>query len=156
MYLKNMQGSALMLVHCLEQVKYYNRQVKNKEVYIHLWAPVAKGEQGHPTRTRTQVYRVPNMLSDRHTKEPGSMAWQPESIFNRRDDHIVTLPSPSGSAPMRFTYRHPSRIHQSCFSHPEHPKHTSASQVLHPTMGSFTWGQHSWGSLTQCSRVRLR
>src|SRR4029434_4426832 len=25
---------------------------------------VAKGEQGHPTRTRTQVYRVPNMLSD--------------------------------------------------------------------------------------------
>ena len=35
---------------------------------------VAKGEQGHPTRTRTQVYRVPNMLSDRHTKEPGSPA----------------------------------------------------------------------------------
>ena len=30
------------------------------------------------------------MPSDRHTKEPGSMAWQPESIFNRRDDHIVT------------------------------------------------------------------
>src|SRR4029434_2672629 len=44
------------------------------------------------------------MLSDRHTKEPGSMAWQPESIFNRRDDHIVTLPSPLGSAPMRFTH----------------------------------------------------
>ena len=90
MYLKNMQGSALMLVHCLEQVKYYNRQVKNKEVYIHLWAPVAKGEHGHPTRTQTQVYRVPNMLSDRHTKEPGSMAWPPESIFIRSDDHIVT------------------------------------------------------------------
>ena len=51
---------------------------------------VAKGERGHSTRTRTQVYRVPNMRSDRHTKEPGSMAWQPESIFNRRDDHIVT------------------------------------------------------------------
>ena len=65
---------------------------------------VAKGERGHPTRTRTRVYRVPNMRSDRHTKEPGSLAWQPESIFNRRDDHIVTLPSPSGSAPMRFTY----------------------------------------------------
>ena len=52
---------------------------------------VAKGERGHPTRTRTRVYRVPNMRSDRHTKEPGSMAWQPESIFNRRDDHIVTV-----------------------------------------------------------------
>ena len=36
--------------------------------------PVAKGERGHPTRTRTRVYRVPNMRSDRHTKEPGSMA----------------------------------------------------------------------------------
>src|SRR4029434_1225560 len=54
---------------------------------------VAKGEQGHPTQTRTQVYRVPNMLSDCHTKEPGSMAWPPESIFIRSDDHIVTLPS---------------------------------------------------------------
>src|SRR4029434_11062032 len=52
---------------------------------------IAKGEQGHPTWTRTQVYRVPNMLSDRHTKEPSSVAWQPESIFNRRDDHIVTV-----------------------------------------------------------------
>src|SRR4029434_944366 len=51
---------------------------------------VAKGERGHPTRTRTRVYRVPNMHSDCNTKEPGSMAWQPESIFNRRDDHIVT------------------------------------------------------------------
>src|SRR4029434_10802830 len=51
---------------------------------------VAKGAHRHPTRARTQVYRVPNMLSDRHTKEPGSVAWQPESIFNRRDDHIVT------------------------------------------------------------------
>src|SRR4029434_9371188 len=46
---------------------------------------VAKGEQGHPTRTQTQVYRVPNMRSDRHTKELGSMAWQPESIFTCRD-----------------------------------------------------------------------
>src|SRR4029434_1199165 len=59
---------------------------------------VAKGERGHPTRTRTRVYRVLNMRSDRHTKEPGSLAWQPESIFIRSDDHIVTLPSPSGSA----------------------------------------------------------
>src|SRR4029434_638614 len=57
-------------------------------------------------------------------------------------------------------HRHPSRIHQSCSSHPEHPTDTSASPnhgvlhtVLHPTMGSFTQGQHSWGSLTQCSQV---
>src|SRR4029434_5463974 len=60
-------------------------------------------------------------------------------------------------------HRHSSRIHQPYFSHPEHPTHTSASPnhgvlhtVLHPTMGSLTRGQHSWGSLTQCSRVRLR
>ena len=142
MYLKNMQGSALMLVHCLEQVKYYNRQVKNKQVYIHLWAPVAKGEQGHPTRTRTQIYRVPNMLSDRHTKEPGSMAWQPESIFIRSDDHIVTLPSPSGSAPMRFTYtdiphaytNHASPIQSTCLcsESPHHPyTHTSNHSAFH-------------------------
>ena len=51
---------------------------------------VAKGEHGHPTGTRTRVYRVPNMHSDRHTKEPGLMAWQPESIFMCSDDHIVT------------------------------------------------------------------
>ena len=51
---------------------------------------VAKGERDHPTRTRTRVYRVPNMDSDRHTKEPGSMAWQPEHTFICRDDHIVT------------------------------------------------------------------
>src|SRR4029434_6011554 len=51
---------------------------------------VAKGERGHPTRTRTRVYRVPNMRSDRQTKKPGSMAWQPEHIFTCRDDHIVT------------------------------------------------------------------
>src|SRR4029434_9188361 len=47
------------------------------------------GEHGHPTRTPTRVYRVPNMRSDRHTKEPGSMAWRPEHIFTCRDDHIV-------------------------------------------------------------------
>ena len=58
---------------------------------IIIMSTVAKGERGHPTRTQTRVYRVPNMRSDRHTKEPGSMAWQPESIFNRRDDHIITL-----------------------------------------------------------------
>ena len=51
---------------------------------------VAKGGRGHPTRTRTRVYRVPNMRSDHHTKEPGSMAWQPESIFICSDDHIVS------------------------------------------------------------------
>ena len=40
--------------------------------------PVAKGERGHPTRTRTRVYRVPNMHPDRNAKESGSMAWQSE------------------------------------------------------------------------------
>ena len=42
---------------------------------------IAKGERGHPTRTRTRVYRVPNMHSDRNAKEPGSMAWQSEHIL---------------------------------------------------------------------------
>ena len=59
-------------------------------VCLTLCVCVAKGERGHPTRTRTRVYRVPNMRSDRHTKEPGSMAWQPEHTFTCRDDHIVT------------------------------------------------------------------
>ena len=97
---------------------------------------VAKGEQGHPTRTQTQVYRMPNMLSDRHTKEPGSMAWQPESIFNRRDDHIVTLPSPSGSAPMRFTY---TDIPHAYTNHASPIQSTPHTQVLHKCF-TQPWG----------------
>src|SRR4029434_3642835 len=88
---------------------------------------VAKGERGHPTRTRTRVYRVPNMRSNRHTKEPGSMAWQPESIFIRSDDHIVTLPSPSGSATMRFTH--------TGISH-AYTNHASPIQCTPPTSAS--------------------
>ena len=43
---------------------------------LEFWSgAVAKGERGHPTRTRTRVYSVPNMHSDRNAKEPGSMAW---------------------------------------------------------------------------------
>src|SRR4029434_668166 len=34
---------------------------------------VVKGKRGHPTRTRTRVYRVPNMHPDRNAKEPGSI-----------------------------------------------------------------------------------
>ena len=97
---------------------------------------VAKGEHGHPTRTRTQVYRVPNMLSDRHTKEPGSMAWQPESIFIRSDDHIVTLPSPSGSAPMRFTY---TDIPHAYTNHASPIQSTPHTQVLHKCF-TQPWG----------------
>src|SRR4029434_9756211 len=93
-----------------------------------------------------RVYRVPNMHSDRNAKEPGSMAWQSEHILNRRDDHIVTLPSPSGRAPMRFTY---TDIPHAYTNHASPIQSTPHTQVLHPTMGSFTRGQHSWGSLTQ-------
>src|SRR4029434_5782141 len=39
---------------------------------------VAKGERGHPTWIYTWVYRVPNMHSDCHTNEPGSIVWQSE------------------------------------------------------------------------------
>src|SRR4029434_8684066 len=84
------------------------------------------------------------------------MAWQPESILICRDDHIVTLPSPSGSAPMRFTYTdipHAYTNHASPIQSTPHasvsPNHGVLHTVLHPTMGSFTQGQHSWGSLTQ-------
>ena len=52
---------------------------------------VAKGERGHPTRTRTRVYRVPNMHSDRNAKEPGSLVWQSEHILICSDYHIVTV-----------------------------------------------------------------
>src|SRR4029434_2394179 len=90
---------------------------------------VAKGERGHPTRTRTRVYRVPNMRSERHTKEPGSMAWQPESIFNRSDDHIVTLPSPSGSRPMRFTYTDIPHAYTNHAPPIQSTPHTSASPI---------------------------
>src|SRR4029434_4068307 len=107
---------------------------------------VVKGERGHPTRTLTRVYRVPNMRSDRHTKEPGSMAWQPESIFNRRDDHIVTLPSPSGSAPMRYTHTGIPHAYTNHASPIQSSPHTRAAYTQ---KGSFTRGQHSWGSLTQ-------
>ena len=117
---------------------------------------VAKGERGHPTRTRTQVYRVPNMHSDRNAKEPGSMAWQSEHILICSDDHIITRPSPSGSAPLCFTQTGIPCASTNCTSPIQSTPHTRASQVLHPTMGSFTRGQHSWGSLTQCSWVRFQ
>lgn len=56
---------------------------------LEFWSgAVAKGERGHPTRTRTRVYSVPNMHSDRNAKEPGSMAWQSELILICSDDHI--------------------------------------------------------------------
>ena len=63
-------------------------------IYIIKHQPVAKGEHSHPTRTQTQVYRVPNMHSDHNAKEPGSMAWQSEHILMCSDDHIVTQPLP--------------------------------------------------------------
>ena len=90
---------------------------------------VAKGERGHPTRTRTRVYRVPNMHSDRNAKEPGSMAWQSEHILICSDDHIVTLPSPSGSAPLRFTHTGIPRASTNCTSPIQSAPHTSASPI---------------------------
>src|SRR4029434_10181917 len=93
------------------------------------------------------------MHSDHNAKEPGSLVWQSEHKLICSDDHTVTLPSPSGSAPMRCTY---TEIPHAYTQHASPIQSTPQTQVLHPTMGSFTRGQHSWGSLTQCSRVRLR
>ena len=83
----------------------------------------------HPTRTRTRVYRGPNMHSDRNAKEPGSMAWQSEHILICSDDHIVTLPSPSGSAPLRFTHTGIPRAYTNCTFPIQSAPHTSASPI---------------------------
>src|SRR4029434_8360552 len=113
---------------------FYNMHIQQCIVGFLVLCSVAKEEHSHPTWTLTRVYRVPYMHSDRHTKEPGSMAWQPESIFNLRDDHIVTLPSPSGSAPMRFTYTDIPHAYTNHASRIQSTPHTRASQVLHPSI----------------------
>src|SRR4029434_6943742 len=85
------------------------------------------------------------MHSDHNAKEPGSFVWQSEHILMCSDDHIVTLPSPSGSAPSRFTHRHSLRIYQLYFSHPERPTHKCFTHLCGPSHRC----QPSWGSFTQ-------
>ena len=76
-----------------------------------------------------RVYRVPNMHSDRNAKEPGSMAWQSEHILISSDDHIVTLSSPSRSAPLRFTHTGIPRASTNCTFPIQSAPHTSASHI---------------------------
>src|SRR4029434_742101 len=113
------------------------QKVKGRTKYAKLlncqFPYVAKGERGDPTWTRTRVYRVPNMHTDRNAKESGSMAWQSEHKLICSDDHIVTLPSPSGRAPLRFTHSHSSCIHQPYFSHPERPTHKCFTHLWGPS-----------------------
>src|SRR4029434_5106855 len=89
----------------------------------------AKRERVHPTRTRPLVYRVPNMHSDRNAKERGSMTWQSEHILICRDDHIVTVSSPSRSAPLRFTHTGIPRASTNCTFPIQRSPHTSASHI---------------------------
>src|SRR4029434_644102 len=51
-----------------------------------------------------------------------------------------------------YAHRHSSRIHQPYFTHPERPTHNCFTHLWGPSHR----GQPTWGSLTQCSRVRLR
>src|SRR4029434_4368290 len=90
---------------------------------------VAKVERGHPTRIRYRVYRVPNMHSDHKAKELISMAWQSEHILICSDDHIVILPSPSGSAPLRFTHTGIPRASTNRTSPIQSAPHTIASPI---------------------------
>src|SRR4029434_3618157 len=109
------------------------QKVKGRTKYAKLlncqFPYVAKGERGDPTWTRTRVYRVPNMHSDRNAKEPGSMAWQSEHKLICSDDHIVTLPSPSGSAPLRFTHTGIPCAPTNCTFPIQSAPHTSGSPI---------------------------
>src|SRR4029434_1700888 len=93
---------------------------------------VAKRERGHPTRTRTRVYRVPNMHSDCNAKEHGSQSTYSSVVTALRH---AALPF-GKSTHVHHAHRHPSRITQPYFSHPRVP-HTL---VLHPSLGSLTQG----------------
>src|SRR4029434_3816962 len=69
------------------------------------------------------------MHSDCNAKEPGLMAWQSEYILICSDDHIVILPSPLGSAPLRFSQTDIPRAATNCTSPNQSAPHTSASPI---------------------------
>ena len=89
---------------------------------------VAKGEHSHPYRTLTRVYRVPNMHSDRHAKEPRSMAWQSVYIFICSDSTSSHCPHlreahPCASRTQAFLAHPPTVLL------PSRAPHTSASPI---------------------------
>src|SRR4029434_10571628 len=109
---------------------------------------VAKGERGHPTRTRTRVYRVPNMHSDRNAKEHGS-----QSTYSS----VVTITS-SHCPHLREAQPCASRT-QAFLAHPPTillPFRAPRTQVLHPSMGSLTQGSTYLGVPHTVLRARLR
>src|SRR4029434_10568698 len=73
--------------------------------------------------------QVPNMHSDRNAKEPGSLVWQSEHKLICSDDHTVTLPSLSGSAPLRFMHKGIPRASTTCTSPIQSAPDTSASPI---------------------------
>src|SRR4029434_3631028 len=98
------------------------------------------GEHGHPTRTWTGVYRLPNMHSDCNAKEPGSLVWQSEHILMCSDgisSHCPHLREAHRGIPRASTVLLPSRM-----------PHTL---VLHPR-GLSHRGQQTWGSFIQFYR----
>src|SRR4029434_4348873 len=61
------------------------------------------------------------MHSDCHTNEPGSIVWQSEHTLICSDGTLSHCPPLREVHPCASRTQTSSRIHQSCFSHPEHP-----------------------------------
>src|SRR4029434_4574227 len=76
------------------------------------------------------------------------MAWQSEQILICIDDHIITLPSPSGSAPMRFTH-----TGIPCAStNRTSPIQSTPHKCFTHLWGPSNRGQPTWGSFIQFYR----
>ena len=112
---------------------------------------VAKRECGHPTRTRTRVYRVPNMHSDHNAKDPGSLLWQSEQILMCSDGTLSQCP--------HLQEAHPCASRTQVFlAHPPtvlFPFRAPHTQVLHTSMGSLTQGSTYLGVPHTVLRARF-
>src|SRR4029434_5274291 len=116
---------------------------------------VAKGERGHPTWIYTWVYRVPNMHSDCHTNEPGSIVWQSEHTLICSDGTSSHCPPPLRfmhiGIPRASTNR-TSRVQSAPLSRvpPHTHPHTHTHKCFTHLRGPSYRGQPTWGSLIQC------